>query len=215
MRLIQNDSSPLLIWVAMFLMSSMIMGLVILAIGMVIALPHGLMILAPYRHWIEVAAVVSGAYIATRATQAEIRERRRRKEAEAHIPGEHPRLGAYESWTHQARWTATVALSPEGGPTVDLFGKGTTPSDDEVALWLDHIAPRMEELIAAVERKLDAEGPIKGIGFTISLSPRRVTFCEQGGIEILFDAEPDPDPEVGPLGEFSRNLELLAAYWVP
>jgi len=215
MRLIQNDSSPLLIWVAMFVMSSAIMALVIFVLAWVLALPHGIMLLIPYRHWIEGAAAVCGAYIATRATRAEIRERQRHKEAAAHLPGEHPRLGAYESWPHQDRWTATVALAPEAGPRVDLFGKGTAPSEDDAALWLDRIAPRMEELMAAAARKLNADGPIQGIGSTIKLSPIRVSFCERGEIEILFDAEPDPDPEVGPLAEFSRDLELVAAYWVP
>src|SRR5687767_7930378 len=145
----------------MFVMSSAIMALVIVALGMVIAIPHGIVRLVPYRHWIEAAAVVSGVYIATRATRAEILERQRRKQAEVYIPGEHPRLGAYESWPHQNRWTATVALGSEADPNVDLFGTGPAPSDDDVALWHDRIAPRMDELIAAVGIKLEAEGPIK------------------------------------------------------
>ena len=212
MRLIHDDSSPLRIWVVMFLVSSTVLGVAFLAMWMGLAFlgmgpPHGL--------WVLVAAVLGGAYTTTHCTQVELRERQRRREAAFTLPGEHPRLGAYKYWPHHPHWLATVPLTPGAEPSVTLSGNGIAPSDDDVALWLDHIAPRMDELLTAAGIRLESEGPVEGIGTKIKLLPKRVDFCEGGEFEILFTPEPYPDSDTGelPSATFSKDLELLDAYW--
>ena len=213
MRLLHEDSSPLRIWLGMFLISSPIMGIVIFALGM--AFPPGYWQLAFHAHWILLGAVASGAWIATRSTRAEIYRRKELKEAAVNLPGEHPRLGAYRSWPYHSRWSATMPVRPGAEPSVELTGRGLAPIDKDVALWLDGIAPQMDELMAAVLMKLEPEAPAEWIASKPGLSPRRVRLCNPGEVKILFDAEPEPDSGESPVARFSRDLELLEVYWTP
>ncbi|MCW1921913.1 hypothetical protein OKA05_05075 [Luteolibacter arcticus] len=212
MRLIHQDSSPLRIWVVIFVIMSTITGLLFLIAGVGLAV-LGIVPEFPSLALVLAAGLLGGACISTACAPIEISERQRRREAAFTIPGEHPRLGAYKYWPHHPHWLATVPLTPGAEPRVTLSGSGLAPSDDDVALWLDHIAQRMDELLTAAGMKLESEGPAEGTGAKIKLSPRRVEFCHRGEIEILFDAEPESDSGALPFARFSRNLELLDADW--
>ncbi|HEY1120104.1 MAG TPA: hypothetical protein VGE67_00830, partial [Haloferula sp.] len=85
----------------------------------------------------------------------------------------------------------------------------TTPSDEDVALWLDHIAPRMGELIGAASLGLKSAG----IEETVKLSPRSVKFRDHGEFRISFDSEPQLDSPDLPSARFSKDLELLEVSW--
>jgi hypothetical protein len=214
MRLIHQDSSPLRIRLVMFVIMSTITGLLFLIAGVGLAV-LGIVPEFPSPALVLAAGLLGGACISTVCTPIEISERQRRRDAAFTLPGEHPRLGAYKYWPHHPHWLATVPLTPGAEPSVTLSGHGLAPSDEDAALWLDHIAPRMDELTTAAGIRMESEGAVEGIGTKIKLSPKRVRFCEGGEIEILFTPEPYPDSDTGelPSATFSRDLELLDADW--
>jgi hypothetical protein len=106
-----------------------------------------------------------------------------------------------------------VPLISGAEPSVSLCGSGLAPSDDDVTLWLDHIAPRMDELIEAAGIRLKSAASVAGMGDTIELSPRRVVFRERGEIGILFDSEPQSDSGESPIATYSADLKLLDVDW--
>jgi hypothetical protein len=214
MPLIRQDSSPLRIRVVLLAIMSTITGLVVLIAGVVLAV-LGIVPEFPSPALVVAAGHLGGAGLSMACAPIEICERQRRRDAALTIPGEHPRLGAYNYWPHHPHWLALVPLTPGAEPNVTLSGNGVAPSDDDVALWLDHLAPRMDELTTAAGIRMESEGAVEGIGTKIKLSPKRVDFSERGEIEIRFTPEPYPDSDRGevPIATFSRDLELLDADW--
>jgi hypothetical protein len=212
MKLITPDSSPRRMWWVLFLGFSGIFALLILILWVAIGRFHSPDLIGAC--WIATVAALGGAYFANQGVRTMLEERRKHYEGGYTLQGHHPRLGAFNFRPYRNWWSASVELNP--GHTILLCGSGLAPSDDEVALWLEIIAPNIQSLIKTAAAALlpppppchDTMGPV--------VFSDRVELMEGGKFELSFEAPAISDQiNLFPRAIFAKDLTSLEAEWLP
>jgi hypothetical protein len=210
-KLITPESSPIRIWLILFLAVFLALAGCLSAAWTVICLLKG----APLNGfiWILAGSAILAVFSATSATGVELRVRRERRERMVRIPGCHPTLGKYIHWPSTSSWSCNVQVTAER--SILLTASGSSPADEQAAQWT-RISGEWITLMERASKALPPPPKASVPAMSIELVPTKVEILADGGFEISFTSDPICEEiDLWPTAYFSPSLALRSVEWLP